>query len=1114
MAITDVVKKDVAKLYISAFGRVPDAKGFKFWLDSYEKGVDLYKMAMFHTQSEEYKKAYADVKTNADFVEKVYMNVLNRASDAEGKKFWVNALDKGMTKAAFLVDFIKGAQGDDVAQIANKADFGIYVAENNIPAENEKVQEQFKAITKDAKTLETAKNTVADLAVEVVEGETFTLTNKIDTFPAKEGDNKGADIIGGKVSGLLAESTLNAKDNIDGGEGADVLRVELKSNFSGFDSKVGGVKGVETIELLNKSKSAREFSAKGVEKAEEYVLKGNINLKDLDSVAKVALINRAQDFTVKFADKVTDGKTDDLALSLKNVGKADAHAKITANGIEKLSLTATGNNFVDNNTSASAIEVKGDGKLNFKTTIASVESFDASKATGDVVADLNNVTKLDSLSLGEGNDKAIIDASKTVADMVIAGGKGEDALVIKGTAKTVQYQMTGVENVELGALDTDMTFSATNTEGLEAVVASNTLNQDVKFVYLGEKDMTLQLKGANANTKTITMDNAGATKVLVDTPAANLTPNAFSKNTLNATLLNSEKLDLGVAEKMDYAGKITAAKATEATIAIKGKTTLAEIDAASAENINITEVANASTLKLVAAEALGLNVVAVKELDVSNGATKLGKLQTLNVNTQALFKTGALADLAQADLKGSGAVELGAIGGVTMEHGVAITAEGLKDIKNPAGAVTAQALKLAGITTKGEDINITTSNISGEVLLNGAISTTTTSGSVTLNLQASKVNGSAADITAIESLEATINSDSTASLKNLSAKEITLNIKALETATVGTIDAADKVSAEINANDAVTLGVVGGTAAPKEATITINTLEAAAFSGAITADKLELDLAGVMGGATFGAALDIKESLTLNGPKLKGFDLSTNTINAKGTALEATLNGGLEADKAKIALDDAKNTTKVTLKGDLGLGANTVEIDASAEADTAVTIDLSGFNAGMEGTVTIKAGQGDDVITLGSAKKHEVVFQAVNTNGKDTIKGFKSGDVLKLDSVAAVAVGGTGDDTGVNFKSAAAFTDANAWTKVNVFTVKLEDLTTAKLHAALTTAASVTITASDKFYVIATDGKDTGVYLIEDGGDTSIAAGEVKQIATLTGISDLATLAGANFTVA
>lgn len=164
MAITDVVKKDVAKLYVSAFGRAPDAEGFKFWLDSYEKGVDLYKMAMYHTQSEEYKKAYADVKTNADFVEKVYMNVLNRASDAEGKKFWVNALDKGMTKAAFLVDFIKGAQGDDVAQIANKADFGIYVAENKIPVDNEKVVAQFKAITSAASTLDSAKKAVESLA--------------------------------------------------------------------------------------------------------------------------------------------------------------------------------------------------------------------------------------------------------------------------------------------------------------------------------------------------------------------------------------------------------------------------------------------------------------------------------------------------------------------------------------------------------------------------------------------------------------------------------------------------------------------------------------------------------------------------------------------------------------------------------------------------------------------------------------------------------------------------------------------------------------------------------------------------------------------------------------
>ena len=45
---------------------------------------------------------YADVNTNAKFVDALYQHVLHRTGDAGGVTFWTNALDSGVTRAEVL----------------------------------------------------------------------------------------------------------------------------------------------------------------------------------------------------------------------------------------------------------------------------------------------------------------------------------------------------------------------------------------------------------------------------------------------------------------------------------------------------------------------------------------------------------------------------------------------------------------------------------------------------------------------------------------------------------------------------------------------------------------------------------------------------------------------------------------------------------------------------------------------------------------------------------------------------------------------------------------------------------------------------------------------------
>ncbi|KAF1309875.1 hypothetical protein BLX42_17020 [Pseudomonas sp. SG-MS2] len=111
----------VQQLYVGYLGRAADAEGQKFWADAIANGTaTIASVATGFTLSAEYKAAYAGLDSAA-LVDKIYNNVLGRSADAEGKAFWVDALANGTVATdTLLATMITNLGALDQQTINNK----------------------------------------------------------------------------------------------------------------------------------------------------------------------------------------------------------------------------------------------------------------------------------------------------------------------------------------------------------------------------------------------------------------------------------------------------------------------------------------------------------------------------------------------------------------------------------------------------------------------------------------------------------------------------------------------------------------------------------------------------------------------------------------------------------------------------------------------------------------------------------------------------------------------------------------------------------------------------------------------------------------------------------
>jgi hypothetical protein len=94
------------RLYQAAFNRVPDNGGLKYWIGRLDEGTTLERVAAEFIGSAEFQALYGDNPANAEFLTKLYSNVLHRAPDQGGYDWWLGQLDSGgHTKISILINF-------------------------------------------------------------------------------------------------------------------------------------------------------------------------------------------------------------------------------------------------------------------------------------------------------------------------------------------------------------------------------------------------------------------------------------------------------------------------------------------------------------------------------------------------------------------------------------------------------------------------------------------------------------------------------------------------------------------------------------------------------------------------------------------------------------------------------------------------------------------------------------------------------------------------------------------------------------------------------------------------------------------------------------------------
>lgn len=100
---------DIFRLYQATLDRAPDRGGFDGWSDRLSTGTDFSGVVAGFVDSMEFRTTYGNLDDGA-FVERLYLNVLGRASDAAGHQGWLETLAQGGSRVDVVTAFVQSAE--------------------------------------------------------------------------------------------------------------------------------------------------------------------------------------------------------------------------------------------------------------------------------------------------------------------------------------------------------------------------------------------------------------------------------------------------------------------------------------------------------------------------------------------------------------------------------------------------------------------------------------------------------------------------------------------------------------------------------------------------------------------------------------------------------------------------------------------------------------------------------------------------------------------------------------------------------------------------------------------------------------------------------------------
>ncbi|NNF54282.1 MAG: tandem-95 repeat protein, partial [Acidimicrobiales bacterium] len=103
----------LVRIYSAMLGRLPDSKGFTYWSGQLEDGMTVQQLIRYFGTSDEFLNTYGDrlvSDSDADWIEFVYTEILERPSDAKGRAYWTDQLAGGLSRADMVTFFAESSE--------------------------------------------------------------------------------------------------------------------------------------------------------------------------------------------------------------------------------------------------------------------------------------------------------------------------------------------------------------------------------------------------------------------------------------------------------------------------------------------------------------------------------------------------------------------------------------------------------------------------------------------------------------------------------------------------------------------------------------------------------------------------------------------------------------------------------------------------------------------------------------------------------------------------------------------------------------------------------------------------------------------------------------------
>ena len=786
---------------------------------------------------------------------------------------------------------------------------------------------------------------------------------------------------------------------VDGGDGEDTLvaTISASDNYN--------VSNVEAITFKVTAAATIDMDDFSDETSVTVKSSGNTTLENFD--ASVALTSEQTGTAVLTVTLDDDsGSADELDLTLDD---ATTTGNYVLAGIETIALTSSGSeNVIDLDAeSATTLDISGSADIDVEilANTASLETIDASAATGDVSIDADAVALDLDVTTGSGDDDLLMGLFLDDSD-VIDMGDGEDTLEVTASTSIIDAE-TDITNVETLSIT-----SVTTTDALDAsivsfdnIVYTSTADAD-EFTITGVTTesitITAEAEGIDLAEVNISLDDATGES---DTATLIIENSAEDGADFEVTLIASaeggiETLALDLVQGSDVEGSdITVAGITTGdftTLEISGDAD-ATIGSTTIETIDASEATGDLTITLGTADhdvtggsgddtfAFVATMDSDDTVDGGDGEDTLSatpaagtaRPTTTAVEIYSLTFDTASATVSLADSEGVAELEL--LGDESLVvSGIQSTTTAIR-LGSTTAANTDTATFTYAAADAEEDVTITVGDADAEDDVDqGTVTVSTFAGDLTINSDGEDGN-SIANLVAAKVDSLTITSETNFT--------VTGDVTVVVATTValasdgGTLTIGD----DIIADDATTITIA---AEDGDVTVTgdITVSAEADLAITLTADENDLIIDGV---------IDAESAYEVNLTAANG-----GTIRVDGIVLSGEDSSGEDVDvELTLTTDDNSSTIDFTIGATI---AAATEIDlvtiVSGDDGDGETIEVTFTNANTNLTITeidASAAEGDLVITLTTS---DDAVEITTGGGDATIIGSTAADTITLGS--------------------------------------------------------------------------------------------------------------------